>query len=334
MTWNLAHKVQNKAFIKSPLNYIGGKYRLLPQILPLFPKKIDSFVDLFCGGLNVAINVESSQNSPLWHKNQIYARRIICNDNLIYLIDFSDILDSEDTITYLIELYEFLRSHSLESSLANLEKIIAKYALNATNAQGYNALRDDYNTHKSPLKLLTLIAHSFNHQIRFNNAHKFNTPFGKNRSTFNATMKQNLMDFVETLQSKNFAFYALDFREFLSQIHLTKESFLYADPPYLITQGTYNDGKRGFSGWSEKLEIALLESLANLHKQGIRFALSNVLTHKGNQNKILQDWVDKNDFFITHLEAHYTNAHYQAKHKDKNKTKEVFITNYNPLDLG
>ena len=322
MTWNLAHKVQNKAFIKSPLNYIGGKYRLLPQILPLFPKKIDSFVDLFCGGLNVAINVESPKKDSnhnlinLTHK--IYAKEIICNDNL----------------TYLIELYEFLRSHSLESSLANLEKIIAKYALNATNAQGYNALRDDYNTHKSPLKLLTLIAHSFNHQIRFNNAHKFNTPFGKNRSTFNATMKQNLMDFVETLQSKNFAFYALDFREFLSQIHLTKESFLYADPPYLITQGTYNDGKRGFSGWSEKLEIALLESLANLHKQGIRFALSNVLTHKGNQNKILQDWVDKNDFFITHLEAHYTNANYQAKHKDKNKTKEVFITNYNPLDLG
>ena len=26
-------------YIKSPLNYVGGKYKLLPQILPLFPKK-------------------------------------------------------------------------------------------------------------------------------------------------------------------------------------------------------------------------------------------------------------------------------------------------------
>lgn len=45
--------------MKSPLNYIGGKYRLLPQILPLFPKQINTFVDLFAGGLDVSINVDA-----------------------------------------------------------------------------------------------------------------------------------------------------------------------------------------------------------------------------------------------------------------------------------
>lgn len=40
-------------FIKSPLNYTGGKYKLLPQILPLFPEGIDNFYDLFTGGANV-----------------------------------------------------------------------------------------------------------------------------------------------------------------------------------------------------------------------------------------------------------------------------------------
>ena len=30
--------------ISSPMNYIGGKYKLLPQILPLFPKDINVFV--------------------------------------------------------------------------------------------------------------------------------------------------------------------------------------------------------------------------------------------------------------------------------------------------
>ena len=44
--------------IQSPLNYTGGKYKLLPQILPLFPKEIDCFVDLFCGGCNVGINID------------------------------------------------------------------------------------------------------------------------------------------------------------------------------------------------------------------------------------------------------------------------------------
>jgi DNA adenine methylase len=43
--------------IKSPLNYIGGKAKILDQILPLFPKSIDNFVDLFAGGCNVGVNV-------------------------------------------------------------------------------------------------------------------------------------------------------------------------------------------------------------------------------------------------------------------------------------
>ena len=36
--------------IKSPLNYTGGKFKLLPQILPLFPNDINRFIDLFGGG--------------------------------------------------------------------------------------------------------------------------------------------------------------------------------------------------------------------------------------------------------------------------------------------
>ena len=58
--------------IASPLNYTGGKYKLLPQLLPLFPDTVSTFVDLFCGGCNVAINV-SAQN-------------YICNDNEKHLI--------------------------------------------------------------------------------------------------------------------------------------------------------------------------------------------------------------------------------------------------------
>ena len=60
-------------YICSPMNYIGGKYKLLPQLLPLFPQNIETFVDLFCGGCNVGINVQ--------------AEKYIFNDNLSYLID-------------------------------------------------------------------------------------------------------------------------------------------------------------------------------------------------------------------------------------------------------
>lgn len=38
-------------YVKSPLNYTGGKYKLLPQLLELFPKQVNTFVDLFAGGV-------------------------------------------------------------------------------------------------------------------------------------------------------------------------------------------------------------------------------------------------------------------------------------------
>ena len=37
-------------YIQSPLNYTGGKYKLLNQLIPLFPKNINTFIDLFGGG--------------------------------------------------------------------------------------------------------------------------------------------------------------------------------------------------------------------------------------------------------------------------------------------
>ncbi|RDU64955.1 DNA adenine methylase [Helicobacter didelphidarum] len=292
--------IQAKQYLKSPLNYIGGKYKILGQILPLFPKETQVFIDLFCGGCNVAMNRESPQ--------------IICNDNL----------------SYLIQLYKFLQQNKLDSILNEIEQIIELYQLNMQNTVGYNTLRNAYNSHKEPLLLLTLIAFSFNHQIRFNNSHQFNNPFGKNRSSFNPNMKRNLIYFIQNLQSKNIEFFNYDFRDFIESHHFTNETFIYADPPYLITQGTYNDGKRGFSGWNEVLEKDLLESLYKLDSKGVKFALSNVLKHKNKENIILKQWVDSNSYIITPIYHHYTNSNYQVKCRDKNQTQEVLITNYQP----
>ena len=49
-------------FIKSPFNYIGNKYRQLPQLRQIFPDWCDCFVDLMAGGLDVAINMRDRAN--------------------------------------------------------------------------------------------------------------------------------------------------------------------------------------------------------------------------------------------------------------------------------
>ena len=284
-------------YICSPMNYIGGKYKLLPQILPLFPKQIDKFIDMFCGGGNVGVNVE--------------ANKLLLNDNLLYVV----------------ELYKQFKTMSINEIVEHIENRIRHFELSSTNTDGYLALRNTYNQERNPLDLFVLTAYSFNHQIRFNNNHQFNIPFGKNRSRYNANMKKNLEMFITKLHELDVEFSSSNFEE-LDLSGLTPNDFVYCDPPYLITTGTYNDGKRGFTGWSHREEIKLLALLSELNRKGIRFALSNVLEHKGKTNAVLKQWVEMHNFKVYHLTKNYQNSNYHSINKDSDITDEVLITNY------
>lgn len=81
--------------IQSPLNYTGGKYKLLPQILPLFPQNINTLVDLFCGGCNVGINVNC--NKVIYND---------LNENLLHLYNTFKNLDKDETLDRIYEIIE------------------------------------------------------------------------------------------------------------------------------------------------------------------------------------------------------------------------------------
>lgn len=296
----MSKPLNGSGYVCSPMNYIGGKYKLLPQLLPLFPKDIRTFVDLFCGGCNVGINIR--------------AEKIVFNDNLSYLIDLYktfNLLDKNEIITH-------------------IDSRISQYNLSLTNENGYRSLRDLYNKERNPLDLFVLVAYSFNHQIRFNNSHEFNIPFGKERSSFNPRMRRNLYSFIVALQNKKPEFIDLNFDEFDFSPY-TSNDFIYCDPPYLITTGTYNDGKRGFTGWNKTEEIKLLNILSSLNERNIKFGLSNVLVHKDKRNDILTQWVNDNKFYVTHLNKNYSNSNYQTNNRNSQTTDEVLITNYQPI---
>ena len=286
--------MENKKYIKSPLNYTGGKYKILDKIIPKFPSEINTFVDLFSGGFNVGININ--------------ANKIICNDN----------------ISYLVELYEYIKETETEELLLKIRKTINKYELDKTNKEGYLELRNKYNLSKKPILLFVLICFSFNHQIRFNNSHQFNAPFGKDRSEYNMRIEENLKVFSETLKQKEIIFTSLDFLN-VDLLELRKEDFVYCDPPYLISSASYNDGNRGFKNWTEKEENELLELLDSLNQRNVKFALSNVLYHKGQENKILAKWSRK--YKIHYIDSSYSNCNYQLKNR-RNKSVEVLVTNY------
>ena len=294
----------DKKYVKSPMNYTGGKYKLLHQIEPLFPEDINLFVDLFTGGGNIAVNVK--------------ANKIVAND-------------CEENI---IGIYKtFQKYDNVDELIGQIEEIIKTYGLTIDNMEAYNKFRNDYNSLKtsqgnySPLSsyninilLYVLICYSFNHQYRFNSKGEFNMPFGKERSQWNENMKNNLINFHRQIKEKDIVFLNKDFRQ-LKVDKLGNDDFVYCDPPYLITCATYNEK----DGWNQECEEDLLNLLDELNTKKIKFALSNVLYSKGKTNDLLIEWSKK--YNVHHLDYTYQNCNYHTKDKT-NKSDEVLITNY------
>ena len=265
-------------YIKSPLNYVGGKYKLLPQILPLFPDKINTFVDLFGGGFNVGINVNA--------------------DTIVY----------NDLESHVVELLKYLKETDTNRLLSEIDELINKYSLSKENADGFNELREYYNEeNNSPIVFYTMICYAFNYQIRFNQNGKYNMPFGKARSSFNLSLRQKFITFCDTLHNKNCMFFNVEFARFRFD-ELEKGDFVYADPPYFNSVAAYNEQ----GGWTEKHEQCLLANLDELNQRGISFALSNNLKY---DNPLLDEW--KNKYNVHYLNGDYSNCNYHKIDRSK-----------------
>ena len=304
----------NNTYTVSPLNYIGGKARILDQILPLFPADIDNFVDLFCGGCNVGINTPAEE----YYYNDNQTELI----GLLMMFKRLNIKTLLKRLDDLVDFYEFSKTkdHDFKFYGGNPMKGVSVY-----NRQKFLRLRDDFNA--TPVKnnqhyvlLYMLIVFGFNNQIRFNSDGKYNLPVGKR--DFNNVLRDKLVAFIEVLKRQETHFSRLDFRKFPKDF-LTPRSLVYADPPYLITDATYNEN----NGWSAQDESDLLAYLDDLTERGFRFALSNVLYHKGEENRILIDWLAARHYQVHKVNMDYSNSNYQVVGKDSG-TEEVLITNY------
>lgn len=300
--------------IESPFNYTGGKYKLLSQILPLFPKDINCFFDIFCGGCNVGINTINN--------------KIVFNDSEIHLI----------------KLLRLLYVNELNQTLNTIESIIQKYKLSSSKYNGYEfykcnssnglanynndkylKLRNDFNSRKRKdnyyyYMFYVLIIYSFNNQIRFNSKGEFNLPCGKR--DFNKKMEAKLISFINAIKQKRIEFTDYDFRKIRIE-DIQSNDFVYADPPYLITCASYNES----NGWNQTDEIDLLNFLDKLDSRGVKFALSNVLYSKNKTNNILKQWIENNKKYkVYHLNKDYSNSNY---HRTSNyETDEILVVNY------
>lgn len=278
-----------KVVIESPLNYTGNKSKMVEFIKSQLPQKdIDVFIDAFGGGFNVGINIE--------------AKKVIYND-----------------INPFVE--GLIRSFYTDpcSYLQYIEKNIKKYNLSPDNKDGFVKLRSKYNSipvsKRDPRMLYTLILYGFQQQIRFNTNWGFNNPAGSR--WFNEKLLSKFIAFARSLQTKNVEFRNLNFEAL--DIEFTPQTFIYADPPYRSTLGVYNDGKRGFEGWTLFHEQKLCKFLDTANERKAKFMLSYVVKVGEFINTEIIEWVSKNNYHMVDVVT--TQGRYNNRH-------EVLIKNY------
>lgn len=302
----------NKNNIKrSPLFYVGDKYKLMSQIIDLFPKNINNFYEPFLGGGTVSLNVK--------------AKKYFLNDidkNLILLHKFL-YSSSQNKIAFFKELEKIIIQYNLSRSYIEdivpneLKKLNKKTYFARFNKNKYESLRKIYNKSKdkSPLVLYILLIYGFNRMLRFNRKGEYNIPVGNvdlNNNVINA-----LNGYFTTTEKRIIKFSNNDFRDFL-KFDFHENDFVYLDPPYLITFSEYN------KLWNKNSENDLLIFLDKLNNKKIKFALSNVTHYKSKKNEILLKWMNK--YTVTKIMSNYISYH----NNGKKEITEVLITNYEP----
>ena len=299
-----------KIMKRSPFFYVGDKYDLLAQIIGYFPKKINRFIEPFTGGGSVFLNVKAEE----YLLNDI-------NKNIVNLHKFlirSSVDESQffDNILNIIKEYKLSRSYYEDIVPLDLKNKYKKTYYAHFNKTGYNELKKNYNNSedKSLYELYVLLIYGFNRMLRFNAQGNFNLPVGN--VDFNANVVKALRGYFSSVRGKKIYWHNLDFREFLNKLVYQKDDFVYLDPPYLISFSEYN------KLWNETMEMELLSLLDELNKSGVKFAISNIVSYKGRENKIFERWMGQ--YKVFKIKSNYI-SYYDNTKKVIN---EVLVTNY------
>lgn len=267
---------------------MGSKRKLLPQLLPLFPSKINTFYDVFGGSGIVSLNAPS--------KKVVYS----------------------DVFSEMIAYYEYLKSNPIEDSLQYIKDIIEKYEL--PNKENFYRLRDEYNEgiiERNPLMIFILNRFGFNGSMRKNALGAFNMSCGYLHRKNQLSNLPLLREVHRVLNEKDITFKCHSFKD-LNLAIITQEDFIYLDPPYLIT-----DLSNYGITWQEKEEIELLTFIEEILKRNIPFALSNIIETKGRINTLLRDFIKDHN-----LKAHSLHTQHAFQGANNRQVEEVLVTNY------
>lgn len=209
---------------KPVLKWVGGKTQILEKIIPLFPKEMNNYHEIFLGGGSVLFALLDNVNIKI--NGTVYAYDI--NEPLIYMY--------KNIQTYPMELYHEIFSLINEfNSCGNFEvnrkpQTIQEAKTNKENY--YYWSRAKYNNLKEKISLEGSALFIFLNKTCFRGIFRlgpngFNVPYGhyKNPCVVNKEHLKSVSCLI-----KNVIFKCCDFSVSLNNVE--KEDYVYLDPPY------------------------------------------------------------------------------------------------------
>ena len=302
--------MENKKTIRSPFFYVGDKYKLMPQLKQLMPKDIEQYIEPFVGGGSSFLNSKGTS--------------YMLNDVDSYVVELHRQIGSytgkaEELFEELFDIIDFYGLSCSYRGICVPEEMKKKYVktyYSKYNKDAYIRMRKDFNENKDDfLRLYLLLIYGFNHMIRFNGNGDFNLPVGN--VDFNNNVYQALNNYLEFVGEHEIEFFNMDYISFLEKIKFGKNSYVFLDPPYLISMSEYN------KLWNDKKEDELCEYLDSLNDRGIKFGITNLITHKGKVNQRFLDWSKK--YCAYDVKSNYISFNDNTIKVD---SQEVFVTNY------
>lgn len=302
--------MENKRTIRSPFFYVGDKYKLMPQLKQLMPKNIEQYIEPFVGGGSSFLNSKGTS--------------YMLNDVDSYVVELHKQIGSytgrgEELFEELFDIIDFYGLSCSYRGICVPDEMKKKYVktyYSKYNKDAYIRMRKDFNMKKDDfLRLYLLLIYGFNHMIRFNGKGDFNLPVGN--VDFNNNVYQALNNYLEFVGEHEIEFFNMDYISFLEKIKFGKNSYVFLDPPYLISMSEYN------KLWNDKKEDELCEYLDSLNDRGIKFGITNLITHKGKINQRFLDWSKK--YCAYDVKSNYISFN---DNTIKTDSQEVFVTNY------
>lgn len=234
--------------LKPVLKWAGGKSRLLPKILPLVPRKIQTYAEPFAGGAALFFALASERPRRFEHA-------FLSDRNEELVVTYRAIRDDVEGVIRLLSLYE--------NKPAFYARVRAATATDPT----WRAAR-----------VLYLNRTCFNGLWRVNAKGEFNVPFGryKNPKICNAELLRAASAALQGTMIEH-----LDFAKVTS--HLNRGDFVYLDPPYVAKSGAESFTAYASGGFGPTHQVRLADELVRMRSRGVKAMLSNADTRGARQ---------------------------------------------------